>query len=113
METILTHITTYIFRSIDFIFGCLRQHNKFLSQGLTSREARHLGPRLVRYDSLEPIQDGSGDTVFQGRVIHILVEAPVLGDPIEEGLATEDPAAEDPITEETIPEKPVLPNPTT
>ena len=32
--------------------------------GLTSGEAKHLGPQLVRHDSLEPIQDGSGDTVF-------------------------------------------------
>ena len=26
---ILTRTTTYIFRSIGFIFGCLRQHTKF------------------------------------------------------------------------------------
>ena len=36
----------------------------FLLRGLTLEEARHLGPQLVRHDSLEPIQDGLGDTVF-------------------------------------------------
>jgi len=82
----------------------------FLLQGLTFDEARDLGPWLVRYDSLEPIQDGSGDTVFQGWAVHIPVEALILGDPTEEGLATKDPAVEDPITKEPIPEKPILPN---
>ena len=28
MGTILTRTTTYIFRSIGFIFGCLRQHTR-------------------------------------------------------------------------------------
>ena len=28
MRTILTHTTKYIFRSIGFIFGCLRQHTR-------------------------------------------------------------------------------------
>ena len=37
----------------------------FLPKGLTSREATDLGPRLVRQDSLKPIQDSLGDTVFQ------------------------------------------------
>ena len=72
----------------------------FLPQGLTSREAKHLDPQLVRHDSFEPIQDGSRDTVFQGRAVHVPLEAPILGDPIEEGS----------IAEEKILEKPVLPN---
>ena len=29
MGKILTRTTTYIFRSIGFIFGCLQQHTKF------------------------------------------------------------------------------------
>ena len=53
----------------------------FLPKGLTSREARDLGPRLVKYDSLEPIQDDLGDNIFQGQVGHIPVEALPLGDP--------------------------------
>ena len=48
----------------------------FLLNGLTCGEARHQGPKIVREGSLEPIGDGSGDTVFQGRAVHILVEAP-------------------------------------
>lgn len=48
----------------------------FLPPRLTSGEATELGPRLVRHDSLEPIQDGSGDTVFQGQPEHIPVKAP-------------------------------------
>ena len=59
----------------------------FSPKGLTSGEARHLGPQLVRHDSLKPIQDGSGDTVFQGHVENIPVDAPPLGDPDEEGLS--------------------------
>lgn len=47
----------------------------FLPKGLTYGEARHLGPQLVKYDSLEPIQDGSGDSIFQGQLGHIPVEA--------------------------------------
>lgn len=78
---------------------------KFLPQGHTSREARHLGPRLVKYNSLKPIKDGSGCTIFHGQAVHIPMEAPILGDPIEEGLA-----AEDLVVEERIPKEPVLPN---
>jgi len=52
---------------------------------------------LVRHDSLEPIQDGSGDIVFQGHAEHILVDTLSLRDPNEEG----------PVAEET---DPVLPN---
>ena len=29
LGVVLTRTTTYIFRSIGFIFGCLRQHTKF------------------------------------------------------------------------------------
>ena len=74
---------------------------EFLPHGLTSGEARHLGSRLVRHDSLEPIQDSSRDTVFQGRAIHIPLEAPILGDPNEKGS----------VTEEAVLEEPILPNP--
>lgn len=70
----------------------------FLPKGLTSGEARHLGPRLVRHGSLEPNQDDSGDTVFQGRAMHIPVEASILGDP----------NIKDPVAQET---NPILPNP--
>ena len=62
----------------------------FLPKGLTFEEARHLGPQLVRHDSLEPIQDGSRDTVFQGRAEDIPMEAPILGDPNEEGSVTKE-----------------------
>ena len=42
---------------------------------LTSGEARHQGPRIVRESSLEPVCDDSGDTVCHGSIVHILVEA--------------------------------------
>lgn len=42
-----------------------------------------------RHDYLEPIQDGLGDTVFQGRAMHIPLEALVLGDPTKEDLRYE------------------------
>lgn len=61
-----------------------------LPKGLTSGEARDLGPRLVKHDSLEPIQDGLGDTIFQGHAEHIPMDAPPLGDPDEEGLSVEE-----------------------
>lgn len=63
---------------------------RFLPNGLTNGEARHQGPRIVKQDSLEPIHDGSSDKVFQGRAVHIPVEAPVL-----EALITKTPVAED------------------
>ena len=50
----------------------------FLPHGLTSGKARHQGPRRVRQGSLEPVHDGSAHMIFQGRVVHILVEAPVV-----------------------------------
>lgn len=62
----------------------------FLPKGLTSKEARDLGPRLVRHDYLEPIQDDSRDTIFQGHVEHVPVDAPPLGDPDEEDLLAEE-----------------------
>ena len=48
---------------------------EFLLHGLTSGEARHQGPRIVRESSLEPVCDDLGDTVFHGRAVHISVEA--------------------------------------
>ena len=42
--------------------------------GLTVREARDLGPRLIRVGSLLPVRDEIADTVFQGHAEHILVE---------------------------------------
>ena len=39
---------------------------------------RHQGPRRVRQGSLEPVRDGSADTVFQGRAMHIPVETSIL-----------------------------------
>ena len=70
----------------------------FLPKGLTSREATDLGPRLVRQDSLKPIQDSLGDTVFQNWVEHIPVEARILGDSDEKGLNTKEtnPVLSDP-----------------
>lgn len=64
---------------------------RFLPHGLMSREARHLGPLVVRHDSLKPIQDGSRDIVFQGQAVYIPLEAsvsriPVLGNLVCEGL---------------------------
>lgn len=53
----------------------------FLLQSLNSEEAKHLSPQIARHDSLEPIQDGSRDTIFQGRAVHIPLEASVLEDP--------------------------------
>ena len=73
----------------------------FLPQGLTSKVARHLVPWLVKHDSFEPIQDSSGDTIFEGQAIHIPLEAAILGDSNEEGL----------VTKEAILEKAILPNP--
>ena len=72
----------------------------FLPPGLNSEEARHLSPRLIRHDSLEPIPDDSKDNIFQGQVVHIPVEAPILGDTNKEG----------PIAEDAHPEEPILPN---
>nr|POF14753.1 hypothetical protein CFP56_43600 [Quercus suber] len=63
---------------------------RFLPKGLTSGEARELGPRLVKHGSLEPIQDSSRDTIFQGRAVHTLVEVPILGSSDKEGLVTEE-----------------------
>ena len=54
----------------------------FLLHKLTSWEARHLGPRIARANSLELVWDGSGDTVFQGRAVHIQVKAPIVEVPI-------------------------------
>ena len=62
----------------------------FLPPGLTSGEAKELGPRLVRHDSLEPIQDGLGNTVFQGRLEHIPMDAPPWENHEEEGLTTKE-----------------------
>ena len=53
---------------------------KFLPHGLTSDEVRHQGPKRVRQGLLEPIRDGSANTVFQGPAVHIPVETPVLDD---------------------------------
>jgi len=61
-----------------------------LPKRLTFREAKDLGLRLIRHDSLEPIQDGLRDTIFQGRAEHIPMEAPILGDLDEEGPVTEE-----------------------
>ena len=71
----------------------------FLPKGLTSEEARDLGPWLVRHDSLEPIQDSLGDTIFQGRIEHIPMDASPLGDPNENGPSAEEtnPALPTPI----------------
>ena len=62
----------------------------FLLPRLTSGEARELSPRLVRHDSLEPIQDGLWNIVFQGRLEHIPVDAPPW-----KNLEEEDPTAEE------------------
>ena len=47
--------------------------------GFTVREARDLGPRLIRVGSLLPVRDRIADTVFQGHAEHILVEQPLKG----------------------------------
>lgn len=64
---------------------------EFLPRGLTSEEARQLGPRLARHDSLEPLQDSLGDTVFQGKAVHIPLEAPASEDPVEGNPVREGP----------------------
>ena len=48
MGTILTHTTTYIFRSIGFIFGCLRQHTNILCVITSCMES---------YASVDPVVD--------------------------------------------------------
>ena len=62
---------------------------RFLPRDLTSAEAKQLGSRIARHDSLETIQDSSRDRVFQGRPIHIPLDAPALEDPTEEDPACE------------------------
>ena len=54
----------------------------FLSRGLTVNEARQLGPRQVREDSLKLISEGSVDTVFPTK--HIPIEDPVNPEPIND-----------------------------
>lgn len=49
-----------------------------LTHRLTSSKARHQRPRRVRQGSLEPVHDGLAHMIFQGRVMHILVEAPIV-----------------------------------
>lgn len=73
----------------------------FLPPGLTSGEARQIGPQLYRHDSFEPIQDGLGDIVFQGRLEHIPVEATPQENLEEEGLIAEEniPVHPDPAVE--------------
>lgn len=60
----------------------------FLPHELTSGEARHQEPKRFRQGSLEPIHNDSADTVFQGRVVHIPVEALVAEAPVVETLTT-------------------------
>lgn len=55
----------------------------FLPCNLTSEEAKQLGPRIARQDFLEPVQDRSTDRVFQGKAVHITLDAPALEDPTE------------------------------
>ena len=48
MGAILTRTTTYIFRSISFIFGCLRQHtNRGQGEARLSSSEKNLGFYLV------------------------------------------------------------------
>ena len=47
--------------------------------GFTVREARDLGPRLIRVGSMLPVRDRITDTVFQWHAEHILVEQPLKG----------------------------------
>ena len=63
----------------------------FLSNKLTRGEARHQGPRRFRQGSLEPVHDGSANTIFQGQAMHIPVEAPDLGAPVAEAPAPINP----------------------
>ena len=51
---------------------------RFLLKGFTMGEAREKGPCRTRESSLDSIKDGLGDTIFQGRVEHILVEKPTI-----------------------------------
>ena len=48
---------------------------EFLQHRLTSGEARHQGPIIVRESSLESVCDDSSDTVFHSSMVHILIEA--------------------------------------
>lgn len=47
----------------------------FVPPGLTSEEPRHQGPRIFQAGSLELVWDGLGDIVFQGRAMHIPIDA--------------------------------------
>lgn len=51
-------------------------HQGFLPLRLTVGEARDLDPLVIRVGSLVPIKDGSAEKVFQGRVVHVLVNKP-------------------------------------
>ena len=54
------------------------QHQGFLSSRLTVGEARDLDPRVIRVGSRVPVRDGSANTIFQGRAVHIPVEEPCV-----------------------------------
>ena len=41
-------------------------------------EAQEKGPCRRRESSLDPVKDGSGDTVFQDRAKHIPIEEPTI-----------------------------------
>ena len=47
----------------------------FLSNGLSNGKVRNHGLTRVRQGSFEPVRDDSTNTVFQGRALHIPVEA--------------------------------------
>ena len=75
--------------------------------GLTVREARDLGPRLIRVGSLLPVRDGIADTVFQGHAEHILVEQSPKGvwaaEQVEaESIGSSEAKAEDPAEEMVV-----------
>ena len=50
------------------------RHPNLLPSNLIVGEAQDLSPWLVRANSLVPMRDASVDSVFQGRVVHLLVE---------------------------------------
>ena len=52
------------------------RHPNLLPSNLIVGEAQDLSPWLVRANSLVPMRDASVDSVFQGRVVHLLVEEP-------------------------------------
>ena len=65
----------------------------FLLNGLSNGKVRNQGLIRVKQGSLKPVRDDSVDTVFQGRALHIPVEALNLEAPFVKAPAPINPTA--------------------